>query len=734
MINQHFKNVAFLVIALLGLDVLQCTPDNGGKYAGGSSTETIGKLVDEHGIVQKDATVLLFVADTKNLIVDSTFTDGVGDYKFDSLPTGKYTIVGYSKTDRKSVYIEPFEYDALTQKSLDIPFDIGTDTVRAPGSIEGCVTYPLIDQLGKDVIVYIPGTSYVVFTGNGKFTMPGIPKGSYTLKFDRVNFVIKSITNVQVEPGVPTKFDSCTTLEVDTTTDPPIPQGFSVVQNEAQGTLLLSWQGVPLPDLAGYAVYRGPLGHSEIINPLVTDTFFTDTVFNNPLTDTLPEFFSYQITAIDRGNNKSSYSDLISIEVFPPCFYRCQFTWTVKNANGNDTVTNADSAVITVNYQNQKRLPFKFNWYVDTIQNEISSHLISATRDPIDSVSRGSDTFKYRWNTPGTKTVYVRSFDDQGDSWLDSFDLQVLDSITFHPKQTWTSAKDMPTGRKLATAAVLDSTIYVIGGCVMKSDGTRLTLTALSLVEIYNIRNGTWTKGTDIPGKRYYAASTALNGKIYVFGGSGLSSIYSYKPGNDKWDSCGTLPYNLCGMSVCNYENRILIIGGMNEDFDATDVILSYDPITTTVDTLGVLDVADGKRECHKSFIYKDNLYIIGGTEGINGYSNVLVYNLKTKTVSSRFPDMSHNRVNFSAWIINNYLFVAGGSENLRQGAEMYNDGEYVDLNSSDKVWNSIQNLPEAVLGAASVTAGDGLYMIGGAKSNQFEPGEELKSNSIYYP
>jgi N-acetylneuraminic acid mutarotase len=733
MIKQQFKNVAFLVIALLGLELLQCTPDDGGKYAGGSSTETIGKLVDEHGIVQKDATVLLFVADTQNNIVDSTFTDGNGDYKFDSLPTGNYTIIGYSKTEQKSVYIEPFEYDALTQKSLDTPFDNGTDTVRAPGSIEGCVSYSQIDQTGKDVIVYIPGTSYMVTTDNGEFTMSSVPKGSYTLKFDRVNFVIKSISNVQVNPGVPTKFDSCTTLEVDTTTVPPTPQGLSVVQNAAQGTLLLSWLGVPLPDLAGYAVYRGSLGNLEKIKALVTDTFFTDTVFNNPLTDTLPEAFSYQITAIDHGNHESYYSELVTIEVFPPCFYRCQFTWTVKNANGNDTVTNADSAVITVNYQNQKRLPLKFSWYVDNNQNEISSHFISATRDPVDSVSRGSDTFKYRWNTPGTKTVYIRSFDDQGDSWLDSFDLQILDSLTFHPKQTWISAPVMATKRKLATAAVLDSTIYVIGGCAMKSDGTKATLTALSSVEKYDLRNGTWTKVIDIPGKRYYAASTALNGKIYVFGGSGLSSIYSYKPGDGAWEPCGTLPYNLCGMSVCSYENKILIIGGMNDDFEATDVILSYDTSTKTVDTMGVLDAADGKRECHKSFIYKDNLYIIGGTEGTFGYSNVLVYNLKVGMVTGSFP-MSHSRVNFAAWVKDNYLFIAGGSENLQQGAEMYNDGEYVDLNSSDKVWNSIQNLPKAVLGAASVTAGDGLYMIGGAKDNQFVPGEELESNSIYYP
>lgn len=691
----------------------------------GGGTQTIGVLVDENKKTVEGATVELFKADSQKTYRIAT-TKANGTYLFDSLPPGKYTIIGKSG-DGKVVYIEPFVRDT-------VKLDLGTHTLRSPGSIEGCVTYLQIDQTSKDVSVYIPGTSYQAHTENGVFTMSGIPKGTYTLKFDRVNFVIKSITNVQVNPGVPTKLESCTKLEIDTTAVPPAPQLLAIEQNEAKGTLLLSWLGVPLPDLAGYVVYCGPSGNLEKIKSLVTDTFFTDTVFNNPLVDTVLKTFSYLITTIDHGSNESQHSSPMTIKMFPPCFYKCQFIWTVKNVNGSDTITNADSVVIAVKYTNQKRMPVKFSWYTDNSQNEIASHIISATRDPIDSVSRGSDSLIYRWNTSGNKIVYIKSFDNQGDLWLDSFELSIDDSIIRVPTQTWISAPAMTIKRKLATAAVLDSTIYVIGGCAMKSDGTKpATLTALSSVEKYNLKNKTWTKGIDIPEKRYYAASTMLNDKIYVFGGSGISSIYSYKSGDAGWIKCGNLPYNLCGMSVCSYKNRILIIGGMNDDFEATDVILSYDTLTKTVETLGILDAADGKRECHKSFIYNDNLYIIGGTEGIFGYSNVLVYDLKIKAVTGTFS-MSHSRVNFAAWVKNNFLFVAGGSADLQRGAEIYNDGESVDLNSIDKQWNPIQNLSKSVLGAASVTAGDGLYMIGGAKNNQFEIGEEIESNSIYYP
>lgn len=725
--RSHLKIVIIVAFLILLSTLLLCgggTQTIGlGPNELGGGTQTIGMLVDESANAVDGAAVEIFKADSQNRYQVTT-TKANGRYLFDSLPPGTYTAIGKS-IDGKVVFIEPFTRD--TGK-----LDLGTDTVRTPGSIEGCVTYPLIDQSGKDVSVYIPGTSYQAHTSNGAFTMSGIPKGTYTLKFDLQNFVIKSIPNIQVKSGVVTKFDSCTTLVVDPSQKPPTPQVLAIVQNEAQGTLTLNWHSVPVSDLAGYVVFRESSG-TLIEIAQVTDTSFIDTVFNSQ--DRNSKSFFYQIKAIDNENNKSDKNSApLKIVAFPPWFYRCEFTWDVKNANGSDTITNADSAVITVKYQNQKRLPIKFSWYADNYQNEISSHFISATRDPIDSVSRGSDKFKYRWSTSGNKTVYIKSFDAQGDSWLDSFKLSISDTLILVPRQTWISAPAMTVKRKFATAAVLDSTIYVIGGCAMKSDGAKpATLTALSSVEKYNLKNGTWTKGVYMSEKRYYAASTSLNGKIYVFGGSGLSSIYSYKPGDVGWDESGTLPYNLCGMSVCSYENKILIIGGMNDDFEATDVILSYDTSTKVVVTLGTLDAADGKRECHKSFIYKDNIYIIGGSDGTFGYSNVLVYNLKTKMVSSTFP-MSHSRVNFAAWVKDNYLYVAGGSAELPCEAEIYTDGEFVDLNSTDKIWNPIQMLPKALLGAASVAVGDGFYMLGGAINNQCKNGEEVENNTIYYP
>ena len=724
--------VALLVIFIITI-FLQCGP-NDVSY-GGSSTETIGKLVDELGTVQKDAKVLLFIADSKNDIVDSTYTNGVGDYKFDKLSTGKYTIVGYSKTDGKSVYIEPFEYDSLKQDHLDEPYDNGSDTVRAPGSIGGCVTYPTIDQSGRDVIVYIPGTSFMIWASNGSpFTMSNIPKGIYSLKFDRDNFSIKSIQNIQVKPGITTNFDSCVTLDVDTNIPPPAPQVLTIMQNPTKGTLHLNWHRVPVSDLADYVIYKESSGKLNEIRR-VADTFFIDTVFNNLSEDTVSKSFTYQIKTIDKENNESStFSARLMINAFPQCFYRCQFTWNVKNVNGHDTITNADSAVITVNYENRKRTPKQFIWCVDKIQNEISNHAISATRDTLDSVSRGTDRFSYRWNTPGSKTVYIKSIDDQGDSWLDSFKLSIIDSTTLHPKETWVPLAVMNTKRSFATAEVFDSVIYVFGGYAIKSDGIRpAMMSSISSVEKFNLRNGAWTKGIDLPEKRFYATSTVLNGKIYVFGGAGLSSICSYKPGDAAWVKCGNLPCNLSGMSACNYDNKVLIVGGQNDNLEAMDIILSYNPLTNSVEVVDTLGVADGKRACHRSFVYKDNLYIIGGTDGVIGYSNVIVYNLKTKIVIGSFP-MSKSRLNFAAWTKDNYLYIAGGASSVDEGTIFYNDAEVLDLNLKEKKWNPIENLPRTVIGAASVCAGDGLFIIGGSINNQIKIGNEIQNIDVYYP
>ena len=99
--------------------------------------------------------------------------------------------------------------------------------------------------------------------------------------------------------------------------------------------------------------------------------------------------------------------------------------------------------------------------------------------------------------------------------------MEVLDPIT----NQWDSIASMPTDRGLAACAVVNNTIYVIGG--VRGYLNALDFTGLDTVEAYDINSGQWTSKARMPTKRWGCTAVAFNGKIYVFGGRSLGAPYS---------------------------------------------------------------------------------------------------------------------------------------------------------------------------------------------------------------
>ena len=710
------------------LTFLYCGPDQ--VVHGGSSTETIGTLVDKDGKAVPGATVDLFISDKQSAFM-TTVTNSTGEFKFDSIPANTYTVIGTSN-DGNVVFIEPFVYDSSIEKIKNL----GVHKIYPPGVISGCIQLPTNYSSADEASIYIPGTSFSVRASNNEnFIMPGIPKGNYSLKVSLTGYSIKTLSSVNVVPNETTHIDSCTTLELDPALDPS-PILIDIKSNEIAGTVAITWHKVPVNDLKEYVVYRATNGDPKKIGG-ANDTFYIDNVFN-PSVDTSPVTLSYQVTSKDNGNRESKLSDQLTKTVYPPYYYRCTYSgFNYKSVGGSDTVTNAatDTALITVSFENRKRKPINFIWFADSIQNESVTHTDSGIRG-IDSVYRGTETFKHRWNTSGTKDVFVKSIDDHGDVWVSTFHVDIVDSSNFHIKGKWTYGNSMGTKRRDGCAAVLDSVIYYIGGGVKKHNLQTNTDVQIadSSVEQYDLRTGNWSQGIALPDRRYWSSAITLNNKIYVIGGYNekkgfLSSIYSYTPGVSAWKLCGNLPCGLYGMSACSYESKIIIVGGTNEE-DVSNVILTYDPVTQIVDTLDIIDETVGQRTLHQSVIYNDNLYIIGGTDLVSVYSDVIVYNLKAKTITGTFPVLS--RYLTSAWCHENYLYIAGGANDFFDNMQVHNDVEYVDLNNVDKNWVTLQSLSKPVYGAVSVFANNGLFLIGGATGNG--TGQEINSVQIYYP
>ena len=86
----------------------------------------------------------------------------------------------------------------------------------------------------------------------------------------------------------------------------------------------------------------------------------------------------------------------------------------------------------------------------------------------------------------------------------------------------------MPTGRQLPGAAVINGSIYAIGGLNASSG-----FTGLATVEAYDPGSNTWTTQAPLQTARWGLAVAPLGGTLYAVGGNSngaLATIEAYQP------------------------------------------------------------------------------------------------------------------------------------------------------------------------------------------------------------
>ncbi|MFC1712819.1 sigma-70 family RNA polymerase sigma factor [Candidatus Poribacteria bacterium] len=163
----------------------------------------------------------------------------------------------------------------------------------------------------------------------------------------------------------------------------------------------------------------------------------------------------------------------------------------------------------------------------------------------------------------------------------------------------WTRKTDMPTARAWFGSAVANDKIYIIGGTLPPA----WTQPGIATVEEYDPATDTWTKKADMPTARFVFAASALDGKIYVFGGDSLfgdgkilSSMEEYDPATDIWVQRPAPPIERYGHSSNVVDGKIYIIGGRE---GGSDILLSsveeYIPGSVSVDARGKLPTMWGE-------------------------------------------------------------------------------------------------------------------------------------------
>lgn len=133
----------------------------------------------------------------------------------------------------------------------------------------------------------------------------------------------------------------------------------------------------------------------------------------------------------------------------------------------------------------------------------------------------------------------------------------------------WTTAAPAPTARNSAAGAVLDGRLHVVGGRTVTGGNTPAH-------EVYDPATDRWETAAPLPqpeaGPRGAGglAASALNGRLYAFGGEWFDSsgggvydqVWSYDPGADAWTQAGVMPTPRHGLGALELNGSIHTIGG----------------------------------------------------------------------------------------------------------------------------------------------------------------------------
>jgi N-acetylneuraminic acid mutarotase len=287
--------------------------------------------------------------------------------------------------------------------------------------------------------------------------------------------------------------------------------------------------------------------------------------------------------------------------------------------------------------------------------------------------------------------------------------LYVTATPTAPPDLLWTTPTFMPTPRTEPGIAVVNGTIYVIGG---------YSGSTLSTVESYNPVSATWIPKADMPTARRSPVVAAVNNKIYAIGGMNYSNpnhvTYSfdtdeYDPATDTWTSKASIPDENPVNSVLG--NRF--IGGAATNGKVYVVVFTpgqnftyeYDPASDTWINKSPIPIG-GLSTPYAVAALNNKIYVLAA-------SNFAEYNPSTDTWIIKAP-LPGNRslAGLVAVPSKSKLYAVGGMDG--SGNVL---GSITEYNPVSNTWTTRASMPTPRHSVGTGEVGGKIYVIGGSDS-----------------
>ncbi len=285
--------------------------------------------------------------------------------------------------------------------------------------------------------------------------------------------------------------------------------------------------------------------------------------------------------------------------------------------------------------------------------------------------------------------------------------ITILVPLTGATEEPWTTIEQMPTARAGFGAAVVDGTVYAVGGSY-DSHGKN---------EAYDPVTNSWTTKMAMPTPRYQFGTAVVDNKIYTIGGDAgnwtagevvTDTNQVYDPQTDSWETKASMSTKRMGLSATVVGGKIYVIGGRigAPTYDSVSVTEVYDPSTDTWTTLEPIPTSVSY---HVSAVVDNKIYIIGGAVEV---ALNQIYDTETNTWSTG-TSMLTGVDSAAAGVIygdngNGRIYVIGGKQNL----DAVNLTQIYD--PTKDTWNLGTSMPTARYGLAVAVVDNALYAIGG--------------------
>jgi N-acetylneuraminic acid mutarotase len=303
-------------------------------------------------------------------------------------------------------------------------------------------------------------------------------------------------------------------------------------------------------------------------------------------------------------------------------------------------------------------------------------------------------------------------------------DAPIADPVTPAPDSSippWQTKTPIPTPRTNAAAVAVDGNIYVIGGS-----------TSPKAVEQYNPATDTWVTKSPMPTARYSTAAAVVDGKIYVIGGTAnvstmpitLTTVEQYDPATDTWTVKSPMPSRRWNTAATVVDGKIYVIGGLEligwcgtvacTYVASSNRVEQYDPATDTWIVKTPLPTARGT--CAAAAV-DGKIYVVGSLKDVQSYDPA------TDTWITRSP-MPIARSDMVADVVDGKIYVIGGTTNVGAntgpGASSSRTFALTTVEQYDPAtdtWTTKSPMPTGRYEMAAAVVDGKIYVIGGTQS-----------------